>query len=90
MLSFLIVPISFDLKSILGTGCREYYPGQWTYDWTPEFGQQEWFNFDDAWTACCRSIVAQLVNFLIISEVVQVSTPMALFQMKLLLDAGSK
>ena len=50
----------FNFESILGTGCREYYPGQWTYDWTPEFGQQEWFNFADAWAACksidCGSI----------------------------------
>ena len=34
------------------TGCRKFYPGQWTYGWTTQFGSKLWDNFDDAWEAC--------------------------------------
>ena len=60
MLSFFIAPISFNLNRFLGTGCRKFYPGQWTWTWTAQFGRQEWFSFAEAWTACksidCGSI----------------------------------
>ena len=44
--------ISVCVFKIPRTGCREYYPGQWTYGWTGTFGSQRWYNFDDAWAAC--------------------------------------
>ena len=50
----------------LETGCRKFYPSQWTYEWTSEFGQQEWSNFADAWAACksidCGSIGLHLIG----------------------------
>lgn len=44
----------------LDTGCRKFYPGQWTYAWTDDYGEQTWSNFADAYAACksinCGSI----------------------------------
>ena len=34
------------------TGCRKFYPGQYTYGWTTQYGSKLWDNFDDAWEAC--------------------------------------
>ena len=39
-------------KPFSETGCRKFYPGQWTYGWTSQFGSKLWDNFDDAWEAC--------------------------------------
>ena len=44
----------------LETGCRKFYPGQWTYAWTDDYKEPTWSNFADAYAACkpinCGSI----------------------------------
>ena len=37
---------------ILGTGCRTFFPGQWTYNHTSAYGNRFWDSFDDAEADC--------------------------------------
>ena len=48
--SEVLIPYSF-----LDTGCRKFYPGQWTFENTVQFGDEKWTNIDEAYAACKQS-----------------------------------
>ena len=81
LLFFVLITKSWSIKiqkflsySLLDTGCRKYYPGQWTYGWTNDYKQHTWTNFDEAYDACkqinCGSIGQKMDQYYLRSHAV--------------------